>query len=316
MSPVKYQYIREAPSPTPIKKRIICTDPSRTTCTKDNLWCGSLPVLGAPSYVSRDDPMRACPAIVDVLLTVLYPPRCVACDRALLRAGPPRFCGSCRRALGRVSDPCAICAEPGSTPICARCRREPPSFRKAHASGVYRDDHPLSRSLLRWKYGPAPELGPGLASYFVETTSARGHAFDLVIPVPLHPTKLRTRGFNQASVLAARLAGAQPTLGALATDVLVRTRGATQASLARRERRRNAAHVFRARRRVDGARVLLVDDVLTSGATAEACTRALVAAGAHLVHVAVLARAGQTLAGRALAAAPVQGQGSIMGDHP
>ncbi|MDG2305993.1 MAG: phosphoribosyltransferase family protein [Candidatus Binatia bacterium] len=229
--------------------------------------------------------------IVDVLLALLYPPSCVACDRDLLRAGPPRFCGACRASLGNVVDPCRHCAEPAAAPICDRCALDLPPFRRTLACSPYRDDSTLAAAIVRWKYDGAPEVGVALEREFAERTASAGLCYDLVVPVPLHRSKLRSRGFNQAALLARALTRLAPTTGRFAPDVLIRTSAASvQARLGRGARSRNARAAFRARRPVPGRTILLVDDVFTSGATAASCASALRDAGASLVDVAVLAR--------------------------
>lgn len=228
--------------------------------------------------------------IVDVLLAVLYPPACPGCRRALHRPGPPRFCGACRTALGGILDPCPRCAEPAASPLCSRCAARPPSFRHAVAAYPYREDGVLAKAIHQWKYRGDLEAGRALEEQFAHRTETPALCYDLVVPVPLHPARFRQRGFNQAALLARALVRAQPRLGALSTNSLRRTGGATQARLGRVARWANAPRAFSARGRVSGKSVLLVDDVLTTGATASACAATLVSAGAALVDVAVLAR--------------------------
>lgn len=162
------------------------------------------------------------------------------------------------------------------------------------ACGPYRDDHPVAHALHRWKYGSDPEAGVVLLRHFAERLKGLPVHYDMVVPVPLHPWKLRSRGFNQAAELAHRLTRARPETGPFRRSILSRRRGAVQARLTRVRRIRNAESTFYVRREIPGAVVLLVDDVLTSGATANACARVLLRAGAASVDVAVLARAGRT----------------------
>lgn len=228
--------------------------------------------------------------IVDVLLAVLYPPICPGCLRALHRPGPPRFCGACRRGFGRVLDPCIRCAEPAGSPLCPRCTARPPAFRHVVAAHPYREDGVLARTLHRWKYRGDVDAGRALEERFANRTEPPAVCYDVVVPVPLHPAKFRRRGFNQATLLARALLRARPQLGALATGSLSRTGGESQARLDRTARFANAPRAFEASRRLSGKSVLLVDDVLTTGATAAASAATLVSAGADFVDVAVLAR--------------------------
>ena len=117
-----------------------------------------------------------------------------------------------------------------------------------------------------------------------------GRPFDLIVPVPLHTTKLRQRGYNQPALIAGRLA---KTLNIpVQYDLLVRTQqGGTQKETSARDREKNVRKLFACTRQLQGEQVLLVDDVMTTGATARACSRSLLKNGAATIHVAVLARA-------------------------
>jgi ComF family protein len=115
------------------------------------------------------------------------------------------------------------------------------------------------------------------------------------VPVPLHPVRYRTRGFNQAAVLARAVAKRDPAAGRFAPGVLARTHATErQARLGLRQRAGNVETAFASRRAVDGSAILLVDDVLTTGATARACARVLLDGGARDVDVLVLARTPST----------------------
>lgn len=228
--------------------------------------------------------------ILDVLLAVLYPPACAHCHRPLRRAGPARFCPPCRRSLGVVVAPCARCAEPGAAPLCETCAASPPAFGRAYALFPYRDGAVLAEALARWKYRGRADVGAALARLFAEEAPLLPSCYDVVVPVPLHPSKLGRRGFNQAGLLARALCRVRPATGRLAPTALRRRRTRAQARLARGGRRANVRDAFRAPADLPGARVLLVDDVLTTGATVDACARELRRARAESVDVLVLAR--------------------------
>lgn len=205
----------------------------------------------------------------ELFATLLAPPRCAACD-----AGVGRMAAFCRE--------CAATAEPAP-----RDGRE-----DAIAAFVY--GGAVARAIVVMKYASRPDLARPLGDLLFRAVSAspvdvRGA---LVVPVPLHPRRLAERGYNQSALLARRLAH---HLGApLAPVALARDRDTPrQATLDRAERLANVAASFRARNpaRVRGRRVLLVDDVRTTGATLEACAAALRAAGATTVLTAVVARA-------------------------
>jgi ComF family protein len=195
-----------------------------------------------------------------------------------------------------VSPPyCTRCGEPfggeGPRHPCERCLRRPPPFLFARAPFLY--GGALREAIHRYKYQGAWELGRALASLF-----ARGArelelgAFDLVAPVPLHPRRLAERGFDQTVPLARAVARAHRL--PFGSRVLTRVRHTPpQALLSGEARRVNVRGAFAVPRpqRVLGLRVLLVDDLLTTGATAAECARALLAAGADQVAVVVLARA-------------------------
>lgn len=151
---------------------------------------------------------------------------------------------------------------------------------------------PLKAVLQRYKYGRDVSLAVPLAAVLLEGCPLPLRAYDLIVPVPLHLARLRWRGFNQAHLLARRVAAAAGVrLDAFAVQRLRPTR--PQVELNIEERRHNVARAFHVVRpqSVDGRRILVVDDVYTTGATVNECSRALLQAGAESVDVLVLARA-------------------------
>jgi ComF family protein len=193
-----------------------------------------------------------------VVPSLLAPNRCAACD-APVRAGVV-FCAPCAGSVERSHETGAPFVYGGA----------------------------LAKAITRFKYGPVPELGRPLGALLAGEALARGLGrARVVVPVPLHTSRLFERGFNQAALLAAPVAR---VLGLpLRARALVRTRPtASQAELDRSGRLRNVAGAFRARRPLPQA-VLLVDDVRTTGATQNACADALRAAGCPRVDWLVLA---------------------------
>jgi ComF family protein len=234
---------------------------------------------------------------VEAALSFLYPEVCQVCGHE--RAGPAEgFVGaSCRRTVKFITPPfCERCGLPFAGDIrhpfeCANCREMDLHFSRARSAVAARG---LVLELIhRYKYQRALWLEPFLAGLLVEAAAPvlRGEAWDLIVPVPLHPWKRREREFNQAERLARVLSRA--TGLPLETRVLRRvvpTR--TQTRLSRSERAANVRHAFAVRggRPLKDRRVVVVDDVLTTGATTSACARALRQAGAGDVCAWTLAR--------------------------
>lgn len=235
------------------------------------------------------------------LLNFLYPPRCAVCGASLPIDTARRLCEPCRNAVEPLDAAlCVVCGTPlgadDEAGSCRRCRLAPPAFDSARAITRYRagaDGASTVASLLRrHKYGLDQSLGRALAEYLDVPLPLGADGYDLVIPVPLHRARLRWRGFNQAALLGAALAR---RLGCpLDAATLIRVRATPpQTARGHRQRARNVRNAFKVRRpaRVAGRRVLLVDDVMTTGATADECARVLRAAGARRIDVLTLARA-------------------------
>lgn len=185
-----------------------------------------------------------------------------------------------------LCDRCGIPLRSGSY-TCSPCLARPPAYDAARALGLYLAEqdflNPLARAVRALKYhghrAVARSLGAALADLLPIPADA------VVVPVPLHVTRLRARGYDQAVLLARALARTRRLR--LIVRALVRHRAtATQANLDAAARRANVRDAFTVTRAVDGATVVLVDDVLTTGATADSCARALLAA--HAAHVLVL----------------------------
>jgi ComF family protein len=229
-------------------------------------------------------------------LAFFFPARCPFCEA--LADTEWGVCADCEFSLPWFEPPwCARCGRPldagGDVAVaCSDCAAHPPAFDRAFSVVAY--DAPLRAALGRLKYGRDAAAARPLAELFRRITPGAMNPFvyDCVTAVPLHPQRLRWRGFNQALLLARSFARRYAV--PLEARVLVRTRATVaQASLDRAGRLTNLAQAFAVRdpARVAGKCVLVVDDVFTTGATLEACAQALRAAGAARVDALTLARA-------------------------
>lgn len=224
------------------------------------------------------------PALLRPLL-VLLPPQCVLCGAA---ADDDGLCAGCRDDAPYATGPrCRLCAVAlGSGELCGVCLRRPPRFDRCLAACRY--DWPLDALIPAFKYGGDLTLARPLASLLAE--AARSERPDLVLAMPLHPSRQRQRGFNQ-SLLLAELVTRRLGLR-LDRSLLIRSRPTPpQASLSLSQRRRAVRNAFTVRRRLDGLHLAVVDDVMTSGASLDEVARALKRAGARRVEGWVVARA-------------------------
>ncbi len=226
------------------------------------------------------------------LADLLYPVTCLVCGVGV--TGPVRLCPDCRRDLPRTGDRCCPrCARPDTDPAvpCGRCQRSPPAF--AGVFAPFRYAEPLALWIRELKYAQRPGLEHTLAALAGEDLGGwlASRQVDLVVAMPLHRRRLAERGYNQALLVAQRLARAQGL--PVSVTALHRTRHTPpQAGLPDRVRSRNVRGAFAARAGVvAGRRLALVDDVITTGATVDAAATALIAAGATAVHVVTVARA-------------------------
>jgi ComF family protein len=241
-------------------------------------------------FASTAEKVRAAGKMV---VNTLLPPRCLACGETVESSGS--LCGACFSGFTFIAAPmCRVCGIPleiahGDDLICGGCLRERPDFNRARAVFLY--DEKSKRLLLAFKHGDRTDAGVHLARWLRRAGEPLVEACDVIVPVPLHRWRFLWRAYNQAALLANALSKLtdKPTV----PDALVRTRATpSQGHLNRNDRRRNVKNAFRVlrTRAVEGKKVLLIDDVLTTGATVEGCTRALLAAGAQSVDVLVLGR--------------------------
>ena len=241
-------------------------------------------------------PLRArFTAVATRLLDVVLPPCCLGCQAPVAEQGG--LCVACWRAIRFIAEPCCrICGYPfphevGEGAVCGACAREAPRFDRARAVVVYDDaSRPL---LLGFKHGDRTDAARTYGDWLARVGGEVLSAADLIAPVPLHRRRLWLRRYSQSALLALALGRRS---GVEVAPDLLRRRKATrvQQGLNPRERRLNVRGAFavpsRHGDRVRGRSVVLIDDVLTTGATVNACARALRRAGAARIEVLTLAR--------------------------
>lgn len=225
------------------------------------------------------------------IAALLWPARCAGCNTFVTEG--LAFCPMCEVSVVPLGRCCPGCAMPlDENDLCGGCRRTPFPFAAAAAALAY--GGALTQALLRWKHGGHRHIAPAMAGYLAPLLArAAALGAEVTCPVPLHPRRLRKRGFNQALDLL-RAARGRGSPMEIVCDALTRT--VDTPSLGHgtpAQRRRILANAFAVARprKVEGKHVLLVDDVMTTGATLAECSRVLLRAGAKQVAVAVLARA-------------------------
>ena len=228
-------------------------------------------------------------------LDLLLPPQCPACGLIVMRE--VGLCAACWRAMPWIERPyCERLGtpfpfDPGGDLVSAAALADPPAYARARAAARF--EGPAQTLVHGLKYHRREDLASPMGRWMARAGRELLADADLLIPVPLHWTRLWRRRFNQSAALAravSRLTGVPA-----APDALLRVRRTpSQVGRSRAERQRNVAGAFRVRpeRRVDveGRAVVLVDDVVTSGATVDACAKALARAGARRVDVLAFAR--------------------------
>ncbi len=236
--------------------------------------------------------------ILTGIADLIYPPRCMTCDEPLEQHDALPFCPSCRAGIQILRSPlCPRCGVPfpvaeGEDRLCGDCLRMDRPYAIARSVGSY--EGTLLTAIHRFKYQGKTGIGKILGRIMADFAETLWDmkVFERVVPVPLHRKRLRSRGFNQSVILARALAkrfGIMLDFTSLRREIFT----PPQVGLDRKERCANVHGIFTVRHpeRIAGRRILLVDDVYTTGSTLEECSRTLIRAKAEAVAVLTLARA-------------------------
>lgn len=227
--------------------------------------------------------------------SVVLPHRCLTCGAVMTDANG--LCMTCWEKMTFLGEPCCrICGYPfelneGRHALCTACTIRHPDYDRARAVFAYDD---TSRDLiLAFKHGDQTQGAAAMATWLARVAAGMAAEADIVAPIPLHRKRLWQRRFNQAALIAQH--AARLWNRPYCPDLLRRSRATvSQGHMGLKARHRNVKRAFtlpdRHRDLVDGQTILLIDDVLTTGATVEECSRVLKGAGASCVYVATLAR--------------------------
>ena len=240
--------------------------------------------------------MSTVKQFLGALLDVILPPTCHICRSFIPDADTLHICPDCRERLPLVTSPiCSLCGVPytgiGADHYCSVCSLHPPCYDYARAHFLY--EGPIRDLIHTFKYNRHTHLRHPLALLTLEGIHKELTDFEphLIIPVPLHRSRLRQRGFNQAVLLGKVLA--RHLSLPLIPDALTRTRATEpQIELSAAERRENVKGAFAVKKpeRIAGKRILLLDDVMTTGSTMNECAKELKKAGAAAVVAVTTAR--------------------------
>jgi ComF family protein len=249
----------------------------------------------------RDLPPRSLHRATDAILSLFFPDRCLACSRPVARLCEAGLCPDCWQrllSLEIAAAGCVLCGLPlpgleaGGTQLCIACASDTPSFAAARSFGYYRGELGLCLRAIKFqgRRNLIPHIGPLMAR--TAALNFDRTSLDEIVPVPLHPARRRERGFNQAELLA-REVGRLLSVPVRARTLARVRPTAPQVGLSHAERRANVRGAFSCLEpgASEGMRILLIDDILTTGATAESAASALRAGGASRVYVLSAARA-------------------------
>jgi ComF family protein len=236
-------------------------------------------------------------SVLKCLADLVFPPQCMACG-TVLRENKLSFCQDCFSQIGFIYSPlCSLCGQPFSEPgvsdhMCGACLLAAPAFSVARALGQY--ERVLMDVIHRFKYGGKTSLGERLGKFMADFSypSLAITDYSLIMPVPLHPRRLKQRGFNQAVILAREISRRFSVhLDFVSLQRIVFTE--PQVGLGKDMRERNIRGAFRVADagRIRDEKIILVDDVYTTGSTVKECARILMKSKAEKVAVLTLARA-------------------------
>ena len=225
----------------------------------------------------------------------LFPPRCFSCGVPVEHAHT--LCHSCWQKVRFITAPhCSSCGRPfaydaGENAICGTCFKEPPPYEACRSALVYDD---AARPILtRFKYADRSDYLPALVRWLEQAGGEMLAQSDVIVPVPLHVKRLLSRKYNQSALLAKGLAD-ESGLPVYADGLIRKKHTPPQAGLSQSARKKNVQGAFEVNAKwekaLEGKRVLLVDDVMTTGATIHACTKALLRGGAAQVRVVTIAQ--------------------------
>jgi ComF family protein len=227
------------------------------------------------------------------LLEFFLPRMCLFCGVPVGETAAVAVCPECEAQITWVASPLCTCCgrvfedREGPNRVCGDCQTDPPPFARARAAALY--DGPVAQAVTRFKFSRQMALLPVMQHWLQRPLCLElVAAADLLAPVPLHPKRIKHRGFNQSLFLAQGFPGA-----AVAREALVRTRHTPpQLGLNPKERRDNVKRAFAVTdpAQVKGKTVLLIDDLYTTGSTVKECARVLRKAGASRVEVLTVAR--------------------------
>lgn len=221
------------------------------------------------------------------IIDLLYPPICGGCAKF-----GERWCTECDKSILRLTEPiCPLCGSPHpGLRLCDTCSAHPPPYTLLRSYGLYQGS--LRHAIIQLKYRNNVGMAEILAEYLLRLYNILEMQIDVITAVPLSAQRIRRRGYNQAGLIAYVLALAinKP----YRSNLLTRTRDtASQVNLKLQERRRNVEGAFQSHSSaVKGKKVLIIDDVITTGATMHACSLALIEGGASSVCALTAARAG------------------------
>ncbi|MFB3925901.1 MAG: ComF family protein [Syntrophales bacterium] len=231
------------------------------------------------------------------LVDLLFPVRCVGCDSLIKEGDGGPFCERCISKIHFIKSPiCPRCGIPfragGSDHLCGECIRTRQYFTMARSVGLY--ETALLNAIHRFKYGKSTAAGKALGKIMAlfDFPGLEMRRFSVIMPVPLHPDRLRERGFNQSLILAREIAG-HHCLPLDFTSLKRKRYTEPQIGLGKDARSPNVRGAFEVggKENISGRKVVLVDDVYTTGSTVRECARTLLGNGAEEVAVLTLARA-------------------------